>query len=283
MTHAIRGALAPLVISRRAGRASLAALLALLAWTSQAQIAHAQISVVGSSVEEHTASTGERYDGSVLVRNSDSKPHSVRVYQSDYSFFADGTSHFDDPGSTPRSNARWIKPSVSTLVVPPASDVAVTYVVTVPAADTLRGTYWSALMIEGEVIPPAAAGARQIGLGSVIRYAVQIATHLQATGTRKVRLSNQRFVTDSAGNHSFDVDVANVGERAYRPSLWVELYDDAGAQRAKVQQQRGLLYPGTSLVQHFALGNLPAGSYKAVVFADTGDDEVVAAQYKIVF
>jgi hypothetical protein len=269
--------------ARAAARALLAFLHVAASISLGAASASAQISVVGSSVVENTSSPGERYEGSVLVRNASTVAQSVRVYQSDYTFFADGTSHFDAPGTSARSNAQWIKPSVSTLVIPPSSDVAVTYVVTVPAADSLRGTYWSALMIEGEVTPPAITSGRQIGLGAVVRYAVQLATHLQATGSHKVRLGNQRLVVDSSGARSLELDVANIGERAYRPALWVELYDATGAQRAKVQQQRGLLYPGTSLRQHFAFGDLAPGSYKAVVFADTGDDEVLAAQYKLAF
>jgi hypothetical protein len=269
--------------ARAAARALLAFLCVAASISLGAASASAQISVVGSSVVENTSSPGERYEGSVLVRNASTVAQSVRVYQSDYTFFADGTSHFDAPGTSARSNAQWIKPSVSTLVIPPSSDVAVTYVVTVPAADSLRGTYWSALMIEGEITPPAITSGRQIGLGAVVRYAVQLATHLQATGSHKVRLANQRLVVDSSGARSLELDVANIGERAYRPALWVELYDATGAQRAKVQQQRGLLYPGTSLRQHFAFGDLAPGSYKAVVFADTGDDEVLAAQYKLAF
>jgi hypothetical protein len=77
--------------------------------------------------------------------------------------------------------------------------------------------------------------------------------------------------------------VQNAGERAYRPNLWIELYDAAGTLRGRMEQQRGLLYPGTSLKQHFSFGALPAGEYKAVVFADTGDDTVSAAQYKLTF
>jgi hypothetical protein len=269
--------------ARAAARALLAFLRVAASISLGAASASAQISVVGSSVVENISSPGERYEGSVLVRNASTVAQSVRVYQSDYTFFADGTSHFDAPGTSARSNAQWIKPSVSTLVIPPSSDVAVTYVVTVPAADSLRGTYWSALMIEGEVTPPAITSGRQIGLGAVVRYAVQLATHLQATGSHTVRLANQRLVVDSSGARSLELDVANIGERAYRPALWVELYDATGAQRAKVQQQRGLLYPGTSLRQHFAFGDLAPGSYKAVVFADTGDDEVLAAQYKLAF
>src|ERR1700730_2563292 len=75
--------------------------------------AGAQIAVVGSTVEEHTAAPGQSYEGTILVRNLTTTPQSVRIYQTDYRFFADGTSHFDDASTTPRSNARWVKPSAT--------------------------------------------------------------------------------------------------------------------------------------------------------------------------
>jgi hypothetical protein len=63
----------------------------------------------------------------------------------------------------------------------------------------------------------------------------------------------------------------------------VELYDAAGALRGRREQQRGLMYPGTSVRQRFLFDTLPAGSYKAVIFADTGDDAVFATEYKLEF
>lgn len=243
----------------------------------------AQIAVIGSTVEEHTAAPGQRYDGTIVVRNLTAQPQAVRIYQTDYRFFADGTSSFDSAGSLPRSNAAWITPSAQSVVIPPSTDVNVTYVVRVPAADSLRGTYWSAIMVEGAPTAPPATGAHEIGLGAVVRYAVQLATQLPTAGSRKVRLARMAFAADSAGARVLDMVVQNDGERAYRPSLWLELYDEAGVQRARLQQQRGLLYPGSSLKQRFTFPALPNGTYKAVVFADTGDETVSAAQYTLVF
>jgi hypothetical protein len=85
------------------------------------------------------------------------------------------------------------------------------------------------------------------------------------------------------GKPALDMVVENAGERAYRPLLWVELYDAAGTLRARTEQQRGLLYPGCSLRQRFTFAKLPAGEYKAVIFADTGDETVLATQYKLTF
>jgi hypothetical protein len=245
--------------------------------------ARAQIAVIGGTVEERTAVPGETYIGTLIVQNLTKTPQPARIYQTDYSFFADGTSHFDVPGSVQRSNARWITPSTGTVIVPPKGEVTVAYTVRVPAADSLRGTYWSAIMVEGAVSNPRDARGRTVSLGSVMRYAVQIATHIERGANGRISFENQRTGTGSDSSRSLELDVLNTGERGYRPLMWVELYNSHGELSGKFEQQRGLLYPGTSLTQKFELGRLAPGSYKAVVFADTDDDAVFAAEYKLHF
>lgn len=247
-----------------------------------ARSAPAQIAVVGSTVEERVAAPGELYMGTIVVRNLSRQDQPVRIYQTDYLFFADGTSHFDDPGTTPRSNAKWITPTVRSLLVPPASEMTVSYSVQVPN-DTITGTYWSTIMVEGAPTEAgrSSSGRAQVGVGAVMRYAVQVATHIKATGSRKVSFANSRLLTNADSSHSFELEVRNAGDRAYRPALWIEVYDEQGALKANVRQERGLLYPGTSLKQTFALGKLAHGSYRAIVFADSGEDAVFASQFTL--
>ncbi|MBA2689131.1 MAG: hypothetical protein H0U64_13685 [Gemmatimonadaceae bacterium] len=245
--------------------------------------AGAQIAVLGSTVEERNSAPGETYSGIIVVKNLTSVPQPVRIYQTDYTFFADGTSHFDAPGSIPRSNAAWITPSASSITIPPSGEMSVTYTVRVPAVDSLRGTYWSAVMVEGAVTAPRASRGRQVGLGSVMRYSIQIAVHVARPSLTKMSFEKQEITTGAGGERSLHVQVVNDGERGYRPNMWVELYDADGALKGRVEQQRGLLYPGTSLLQKFAFGKLPAGDYKAVVFADAGEDSMFGAQYKLHF
>jgi hypothetical protein len=245
--------------------------------------ADAQIAVVGSTVEEHVAAPGESYVGTIVVRNLTKQDQPVRIYQTDYLFFADGTSHFDAPGTTPHSNAPWITPTVRSLLVPPASEVTVTYTVKVPANDSLVGTYWSTIMVEGAASEPGrpSSGRPQVGVGAIMRYAVQVATHIKTTGSRKVTFANSKFLTNPDSTQAFELEVRNVGDRAYRPALWIEVYDEQGGLKVNVRQERGLLYPGTSLKQTFALGKLPHGTYRAIVFADSGEDAVFASQFTL--
>jgi hypothetical protein len=266
-------------------KTSATRLAALLALPLMPLAVRAQIAVVGSTVEERTATAGESYVGTIVVRNLTQSDQPVRIYQTDYLFFADGTSHFSDPGTTARSNATWITPTVRSLLVPPQSEMTVTYTVKVPASDSLTGTFWSVVMVEGapNEAGRSSSGRPQVGVGSVMRYAVQVATHLQATGSRKVAFANSKFLTNPDSTQAFELDVQNVGERAYRPALWIEVYDAAGEMKASARQERGLLYPGTSLKQVFGLGKLAPGTYRAVVFADSGEDAVFASQFTIRF
>jgi hypothetical protein len=117
-----------------------------------------------------------------------------------------------------------------------------------------------------------------------MRYAIQVATHLSDEAGATVILEKERALTSPHDStRSIELEVRNNSDMGYRPLIWVEVYDASGALRGRVQQQRGLLYPGTSIKQTFVLGKLPPGAYKAVVFADTGDEVVSAAQYKHTF
>jgi hypothetical protein len=247
-------------------------------------VARGQIAVLSSTVEEHEAARGETYTGRIVIANSSGAPQPVRIYQTDYTFDAAGRSVYGDPGVMSRSNATWVTPQTQRVTVPPRSEITVPYSVKVPAADSLKGTYWSMIMVAGAESAPTAATGRggQVGIGAVIQYGVQVATHIGSTGKRAVKFANPSALHTAKGA-TLDLDVISSGERATRPKLSVELYDAQGVLRGKGKQERGLLYPGTSLRQHFDFGPLAPGTYKALVFADTGDDPVLAQQFTITY
>ena len=265
----------------------LSAIAGLTIVVSAPSVARAQLAVMTNLVEERTANSGDRYTGRITSRT---RPISLRTRASIRPIFAsaaDGTSHTDDPGTSPRSNAPWVHPQTARISIPPGGEVSVPYTVDVPQGDSLRGTYWSMIMIEGAQTPAqvngAKRGATSVGIGSVMRYAVQIATHIGVTGSRNAQFTDVEASKNTNGGTGLDFTVVDTGERGFRPVLWVEVYDATGALRAKGKQSRGLLYPGTSLRQHFDLGALTRGTYKAVVFADTGVEPVFAAQFTVVF
>lgn len=267
-------------------RVAIAAALGVTALTATSPI-RAQVSVLSSTVEEREVVLGQTYTGRIVIANTSPTPQQVRLYQTDYTFTADGTTTYGDPGSVSRSNASWITPQANRVTVPPNSEITVPYSIKVPTTDTLAGTFWSTIMVEGaETAPPPTAGRAgqaQVGIGSVIRYAVQIATHVGKTGMGAVKFESPSAVKTPAGDAALDIDVQSTGTRAVRPKMSVELYDAQGVVKGRATQQRGLLYPGTGLHQHFEFGKIEPGTYKAILFADIGGEKVTALQVTITY
>ena len=254
---------------------------------------YAQIAVTSSTLVERIAVPGETYRDTVTIHNSSSSIQTVSLSLADYSFDADGSTQFDEPGSRPRSSAGWIQLSQRTVSVLPQSDVTVGYSVAVPSTAPLPvGSYWGVVLVE--VDPSAAMPSDSAGLAVIprLRYAVQLATHVGSTGQALLAFGEPllprgaRFVdrgragpphpapdvsTPPSGG-LLAVDVAHVGTRACRPILRVEVYGDAGTLAYRATAPRGLLYPGASLRQTFDLSSLASGDYTVLLLADVGGD-----------
>lgn len=250
-------------------------------------MAGAQIAIVSATVQEAEAAVGESYTGTIRLRNATAEPQELKLYQTDYAFQADGKTLYGEPGSTPRSNAAWITVSPSRATLLPGAETEIRYRVSVPATQAAprTGTYWSMIMIEP--IPRGSAESAQrargravVGLETKTRFGVQVATHLRGTGTADLAFTATEAIQER-GAKVLRFDVQNTGDRAYRPALRVEVFNDRGESAGIFEAARGLLYPGTSLRHRVELGALPSGSYQALVVADTGDDRVFGAQYQL--
>lgn len=255
------------------------ALAALL--LARAAPASAQIAVMGNTLQERTVSPGESYTGTILVMNPTREAQTAKLYQTDYTFSADGTSRFDAPGTLPRSNAAWVSLASSQVTVAPGETVPVRFTVQVPESGALKGTYWSVVMVEG--VPRSVAsprpGAAGVGLTSVIRYGVQVVSQIQDSGKRGAEFDRVRVVPGKAGEPMLQFEIHNPGDRAYHLGVKVTIFDEKGAVAASFRKEHNLLYPGSSLLEQFALPRLAPQTYQLQVLADTGEDEVFGGEF----
>lgn len=254
--------------------------------------ASSQISVIGELSNDKEARPGEQYEGAIAVKNDSNEPQEVKIYQTDYMFFRDGTNNYADPGTMPRSNATWITFSPSFVTVPPQSTVTINYTVAVPGdkpESKLVGSYWSMLMVEGIAKGSAESTAKkdpkktEMGIRQTIRYGIQIATQIAQTGTKKISFVDSKLVTKEDGKRFLQVDVENVGELLIRPNMYVELFDAQGVSKGKYPGVQYRLYPGTSIRQMIDLSSVERGSYKALVVVDAGGEDVYGAEYTLKF
>ena len=87
----------------------------------------ADVLIQGPLTHEKQALPGETFEASIDIQNNQDTPQDVKVYQTDYLFYADGRILYGDPGKIPRSNAHWISFSPKRLTIPPHDTVSVSY------------------------------------------------------------------------------------------------------------------------------------------------------------
>jgi len=243
------------------------------------------ISIESDLTSEFTLKPGGAAEGQIVVRNNSDAPQQVNVSQMDYSFQADGSNLYGDPGSLPRSNCKWMTVAPKRLSIPGNSKASVYFTIQTPSDQTLTGTYWSILMVEpiaeGSLEPPKQEqGKIAAGVKTIMRYAVQIVTNIGATGSREIKIAQKQLLTDNTG-YTLQLDIENTGERWLRPYVRVELYDAQGVLAGRFDGGRVRVYPGCSVRSQVMLGQVNAGKYTALTLIDNGDESVWGVQYEL--
>jgi len=243
--------------------------------------ASAEVVVLGKLIQDKVVSPGDSFHGVLLLQNTESRDAYVRLYQTDYLFYSDGRNTYGNPGGIPRSNADWITLGQDRIVIPPKSTIPVQYEGKVPTGQDLNGTYWSAIMVEPfEPIQPAVPGDkdRTLTVQTLVRFLVQVATDIGSSGAGQLKIKNKALVNNN-GKIALQIEVENTGDRKITPALSTELFDSQGKPAGKFDGGKWRIYPTCSVRFIVDLQNVPAGKYTALVVMDSGEDNVVGAQY----
>ena len=250
-----------------------------------ADFSFACVSVIGGLSREKNVKPGEKFEGIIYLKNNGESSCQVKVKQTDYLFYADGKNIYGEPGGISRSNARWISLSPVRLTVPPKETASVYYIVQVPENPDLKGSYWSMVMVEPipETSPESTKeekGKVKVGIQTIVRYGIQIVTNFSDAGERKIRFLDKKLFSQDK-KRLFEFDIENTGERSLSPVVWVELYSKDGMNIGRFESSKLRIYPGCSVRHKVDLTDVPKGKYKALVVADSGDENVFGAQYDL--
>jgi len=258
----------------------------LLVFFSLVPAPSAQIHVVGQLTRQMTLSAGGEAQGRILVHNSSSEDRVARAYLTDYLCFADGTVRYGEAGKLPRSNAEWVHIVPRELVVSAGGDACFHFIVRAPEDDTLKGTYWSMLMVEPvapEVLTPPSARRKDhtaLRIRAITRTGIHITTHIGDTGLRAMRFASRKIERVN-GENILSLDIENTGERLLGLTVWAELFKGQGLSIGRFYTGRRGLYPGASARLRIPLEGVPPGKYRALIVADNGDQHVFGARYDL--
>lgn len=255
-----------------------------LAALALGSLANGGVIVIGNLARTTTVKPGETFEGVIFLKNTDKQGAEAVVSQSDYKTFSDGTNNYGDPGKDPRSNASWLTVTPTRVKLAPGESVPVRYKGRIPNDAKLSGTYWSMVMVE-PTAPPAITPEGKVdqiavGLRTTVRFAVQVVTEIGQTGERSLKIQSKKLV-QADGKRALEFEILNDGERLLIPLMTVELFDGKGASIGRFDGGRSRIYPDCSVKSKVDLSDVPAGRYTAMVLLDSGDAQVMGAQYDL--
>ncbi|MDX1666208.1 MAG: hypothetical protein R3350_03215 [Saprospiraceae bacterium] len=241
---------------------------------------HSGIVVTNGLSQIRQLNPGEVYQGNISVTNTEDSPQTVNLYMSDYTFQHTGETQYPAPGTLERSNAGWITLESDFVTLQPQEERNIFYEIRVPE-EPLIGTYWSVIMLEGvPEINPEEVLERGVTVQTRVRYAVQIATHINSSGSRELVFEGLDLQEDKESNVLMVV-VKNTGERMLDPFLSLEIFNSMGASEKVVKAERRKIYPGTSRKFVLPLENVVPGVYQAVLLADSNQEDVFGANIEL--
>lgn len=252
----------------------------------------ADISLIGDMLEQYDSAPGGNYSGSFTVRNIGQKDESVRIFVTDYTYKADGTSHFHESTPNPaheRSNATWVTLDTQKALIAPGEERVVRYSVRVPDQQPVKGTFWSVLIVEPEIeIQETDTG---VSLTPIFRYAVQIMNHFRdgAKANLKVddckvdvqRVKHENKPDASDKEVAYVLDIENDGELGLNPEVTVELLDKDGKTVFEGKRPKSWLLPKCSVRARFDISTLPSGKYSGIVTMDAGGENYFGDQNEV--
>ncbi|MDD5694809.1 MAG: hypothetical protein PHD61_05845 [Bacteroidales bacterium] len=234
----------------------------------------AGILILNGLSHEKTVNPGETYRDVIDIQNGSNEPETVVIYQRDYRFNFSGESFYDEPDSQVRSNATWIEINQTYITLQPNEKISVGYQVSVPENDSLRGTYWSVIMVESVVPPDPNTQQDVFQIKSIVRYAIQIITQTGSTGSRELKFLGTDLVTQDT-LLIFNVVVENTGERMLQHIAQLELYDDQGNPAGVYKSEMTRTYPGTSVNCPIDLSDALPGTYSALLVTECEEGDII--------
>ena len=244
---------------------------------------YASVEVIGSLRQVYNVNQGEIIKGQIRIQNNEARDQEVRIYQTDLLYNLQEQTFYDEPGANKRSNAGWIQFSPKTVVLKSNESRTVEYEITVPRSDTLSGTYWSVLMVEGvNPIDPSKRG--DLNISTVTRYAVQIVNEMNNKGKGSLKFLEPALMTGENKKVYLAVDLTNDGDRYISPEVSMELYDENGVSVKTIKAPRKGLYPATSVRVKLDLEGLPSKkTYTAMIVAAGNEEDVFGLEYTLYF
>lgn len=253
--------------------------LSLLALLSLSQISVAAIMLTGGYTHQYNLASGAQVRGSLSLKNLGRTPAEVKIYLED----------IQNSRQSGRSNRSWIRLSTNRLTIPAGGTKKITYTINAPR-NNLRGTYWSALIVEplsGRSIESDQRTKNnkdiKVTISQIMRHAIRLVTDFSG-GKANVTFSAPKMERDpKTQKRIFSLMARNTGTASVGRSVsaWIDVYNNQGLLIGKFEGDKKSLFPTVNKRYGVDISRLKSGQYKGLFAIAAQNGEIFGTNVSI--
>jgi len=238
-------------------------------------ISNASVIILNGLTHSFSGVSGQTIQGEIILANTTNKEQRVSFDLNEAIYSCTSERVFLKTMPHANSSTNWFNGSIMEKVLAPKEKYIYKYSITIPNDATLKGSFWTTLMITIEK-PFKEEVVNNIGLNSKIRYGVRLLTDVNSKDDVKLDFKNIDLnkQANNYNNEQLDIKIFNESIFIENVKLTLEVYDDKGNKILETATKRSKVFPEVCRNFTVDISTLPKGKYQCIVIADSREEFV---------
>ena len=237
------------------------------------QLSFSNVIILNGLTHTHKSNSGGVISGVIKLKNTKDTEQRVLLYFNDLFQKCGEETLLTNEITHDNSIQKWLSTEINEYVLKGKEEYELVYTVNVPDDSSLNGSYWGVLMIEVEEPIKEDELDYSVKLQSKVRYGIQIITDINEKTSPELDFYNVEIDRDkNEVPRSILVEAQNLGIFYVEPTIVLEVFNEDGEQKKKIEVKFKKIYPEYCKVFQLDISDLPKGKYTGVIVADYGED-----------
>ncbi|TVZ27839.1 uncharacterized protein DUF3324 [Gillisia sp. Hel_I_86] len=230
---------------------------------------YSSVVIINGLTHVYSGSSGDQLQGEIILLNTTEFEQRVSFKLNDAIFSCDSDRFFSEKISHSQSSNTWFDGSLTDKVLAPKEKYVYRFSINIPKDPTLRGSFWTALMLDIEKPIKEERLTQNIDLDTKIRYAVGLLTNVN--NYSEVNLDFQKLDLEqntNTGGKSLFIKLINESLFIEGVKLSLEVYNQNGEKVLETSTKRNMVFPGFCKKYDIDISQLEKGDYECILIAN---------------
>ena len=235
--------------------------------------AMAGVSITNGLSHIYSGNSGDAIQGEVILVNTSDKSQRVRFELNEAIFSCSSSRVFTEGNPHQRSSSLWFESDLMEKTLAPREKYSYRFTIHIPNDRSLRGSFWTALMVTVERPIREETLRNGIDLNTKVRYAVGLLTNVNEYDEVNLDFAQVDLAKDTLQfQKALNIQIRNEGTFIEGVELVLEVYDIQGRKITEFTTDRNMVFPGVCKNYLLDISNLPPGEYQCLLLADARDE-----------